>query len=281
MKLCVTSWSFPHLNLNEVGGLASVLGLDGVDIGLFYASALDKSRILSDPKGYGEAVRRSLPVDVSNYYHLFGDDLLGRNLALPTHPENLADTEAAMTFARAAGAPSIFVLPGMINPGQSRTKALAASAENLKPLVEAGQKTGVTLTIEPHVHGLLESVDMTHDLISQVPGLKLALDPAHFVSLGYRQEEVETLCHYAEHVHLRQAKPGVLQAKMEHGTINFPAFFAALSDVGYDGWLAIEYVHQAYMNTMFDDVLSETVKMRDCFRGWSTWPATTINNNEV
>lgn len=269
MKLCVTSWSFPLLTLAEVGGLARVLGIPAVDIGLFYAAALDKARVLADPEGYGREVRAALPVAVSNYYHLFGDGLMGRNLALPADPRNLADAKAALAFAKAAGAPTIFVLPGMVNPGQSRTQALAASAENLRPMVEAGQAAGVLLTVEPHAHGLLESVEMTHDLIDRVPGLKLALDPAHFMALGYRQDEIETLCPHTGHVHLRQARQGALQTKMEEGTINFPAFFGALRDAGYDGWLAIEYVHQTYMNTLFEDVLSETVKMRDCYRAWA------------
>ena len=269
MRLSVTSWSFPQLTLAEVGGLAQVLGIEAVDVGLFYASALDKSRILSDPKGYGAEIAGALPVSVANHYHLFGDGLAGRNLALPADPQNFEDAKQVLAFAGAAGAASIFVLPGLVNPGQSRGQALAQSAENLKPLVEAGRAAGVALCIEPHVHGLLESVEMTHDLLSRVPGLKLALDLAHYTALGYRQDEIETLCPHTGHVHLRQARQGVLQAKLEEGTINFPAFFAALRDAGYDGWLAIEYVHQAYMNTLFDDVLSETVKMRDCYRAWT------------
>ena len=106
-------------------------------------------------------------------------------------------------------------------------------------------------------------------MLHRVPGLKIALDLAHFVALGYRQEEIEVLARHAAHVHLRQARQGLLQEKLENGTINFPSLFGALRDAGYDGWLAIEYVHQAYMNTVFDDVLSETVKMRDCFRTWA------------
>lgn len=269
MKLSVTSWSFPMLTLPEVGGIAQVLGIPAIDVGLFYASALDKGRILSEPDRYGAELRSTLPVAIANYYHLFGDGLMGRNLALPGTPENLADAKAALAFAAAAGAPTIFVLPGMINPGQSRSAALAASAENLKPMVEAGHAAGVTLAIEPHAHGYLESVEMTHDLIARVPGLKLALDLSHFTALGFRQDEIETLCPHAGHVHLRQGKQGALQTKLEDGTINFPALFGALRDAGYDGWLAIEYVHQAYMNTLFEDVLSETVKMRDCFGTWS------------
>jgi hypothetical protein len=28
----------------------------------------------------------------------------------------------------------------------------------------------------------------------------------------------------------------------------------------------VEYVHQTYMNTLFDDVLTETIRMRDAMR---------------
>lgn len=268
MKLSVTAWSFPHLTLAEVGGITKVLGIDAIDVGLFYASALDKARLLSEPEAYGAEIKSSLPVDVANYYHLFGNGLMDRNLSLGPDEDNLNDLKASLEFAKVAGAPSVFILPGMVNPGQSRREALAASIEALKPMVEAGQEAGVTVTIEPHVHGILETVEMTQEILAKVPGLKIALDLAHFVSLGYRQDEIEVLAEHAGHVHLRQAKQGHLQNKLEEGTINFPAFFGALRDASYDGWLAIEYVHQAYMNTLFDDVLSETVKMRDCFRGW-------------
>jgi sugar phosphate isomerase/epimerase len=269
MKLSVTSWSFPLLTLREAGDISKALGLDGIDVSLFYASALDKGRLLSEPEAYGAEISAALPLPVANYYHLFGNDLSHRNLAGADDPENLSDLKAILQFAKAAGAPTVFILPGMINPGQSRSAAIAASAEALKPMVEAGQKAGVTVTIEPHVHGILESIETTQDILSKVPGLKITLDLAHFVSLGFRQDEIETLAPHAGHVHLRQARQGLLQEKMENGTINFPSLFGALRDAGYDGWLGIEYVHQAYMNTVFDDVLSETVKMRDCFRNWA------------
>lgn len=269
MKLSVTSWSYPLLDLQEAGGVSKALGIDGIDVSLFYASGLDKARLLSEPDAYGAEISAGLPLPVANYYHLFGNDLSDRNLAGPDGPENLQDLKASVRFAKAAGAASVFILPGMINPGQNRGAAIEASAGALKPMVAAGQEAGVAVTIEPHVHGILESVEATHELLSKVPGLKVTLDLAHFVSLGFRQDEIETLCPHAGHVHLRQARQGFLQEKMENGTINFPGLFGALRDAGYDGWLAIEYVHQTYMNTVFDDVLSETVKMRDCFRNWA------------
>lgn len=269
MKLSVTSWSFPHCSLDESAKIAEALGLDGIDVGYFYKAALDKQRLLAQPETYGEEVRAALPVAIANLYHLFGADPGDRNLAQPADDRHLPDFEAALAFCRAAGSPTVFLLPGMLGPGQSRRQALERTAETLKPMVEAANGTGVTVTIEPHVHSYLESPELAGELVARVPGLKLTLDLAHFAAIGYRQDEIEALAPHVGHVHLRQARPGVLQAKMEEGTLNFPAFFAALRDTGYDGWLAIEYVHQNYMATVHDDVLSETVKMRDRFREWS------------
>ena len=42
MKLSVTSWSFPQCNLNESTGLSNLLGINAIDLGYFYRSALDK-----------------------------------------------------------------------------------------------------------------------------------------------------------------------------------------------------------------------------------------------
>ena len=61
---------------------------------------------------------------------------------------------------------------------------------------------------------------------------------------------------------------GVLQAKFGQGTLNFPAMFATLRAAGYQGWLALEAVHQDYMDTLGDDVITETVALRDCFNAW-------------
>ena len=80
---------------------------------------------------------------------------------------------------------------------------------------------------------------------------------------------MDPLAKHAVHVHLRQAKMGALQTKFTHGTLNFPAMFATLRAAGYTGWLALENVHQDYMNTLTEDVLTETITMRDCFRAWN------------
>ena len=265
MKLTATAWSFPQLNLREISGVLKALGINAVDIGLFYNSALDKNRLLNDGKAYAQELA-ALEIDFANLYYLFGDGLADRNLANSQYlKENIADFAKLMPFLKAAKIPSIMLLPGVINKGQSRQDALKETVISLKELLPIAEDNGIALTIEPHVHSYLESPGLVLELLAQVP-VKLTLDYAHFVALGYRQEEIDELAKYAAHVHLRQARAGSLQAKLEQGTINFPALLAVLKEHNYQGYLSIEYVHQDYMNTLYDDVLSETVKMRNLIR---------------
>ena len=160
------------------------------------------------------------------------------------------------------------MLPGVVNPGQGRQEALAQSAESLNRLVAVAADAGVTLTIEPHVHSYLETPALVLELLAKVPGLKLTLDYGHFVCLGYRQEEIDVLAPHAAHVHLRQAKMGALQTKLAKGTINIPAELATLKAAGFNGRIALEYTHQDYMDSLYDDVLTETILLRDVVRAW-------------
>jgi len=267
MTLSLTAWSLPSCTLHEAADISKALGIGALDVGLFYRSALDKDLILSDPKA-AAARLDGLGVDIPNYYHLFGDGLDGQNLAMEgTLDQNLKDIRQVLTFADAADIKTVFILPGVINPGQSRAQAFAVSQKSLSAMVELASDFSATLCIEPHVHSFAESPEIVGDLIA-VTGTKLALDYSHFTCLGYRQDEIDPLAPHAAHVHLRQAKMGALQTKFAHGTLNFPAMFATLRDVGYSGALSIEPVHQDYMNTLFEDVLSEIIALRDCYNTW-------------
>lgn len=268
MKLSLTAWSMPSCTLDECAAISKALGIHALDVGLFYRSALDKAEMLADPKSAAQKVR-ALDIVTPNFYHLFGDSLEGRNLALPgTLGDNLADLEKVLTFADAANIGTIFILPGVVNPGQSREDAFTVSAHSLKAMVELSNGFDATLCIEPHVQSFTESPQIVERLV-EATGIKLALDYSHFACLGYRQDEVDPLAKHAAHVHLRQAKMGDLQAKFAQGTLNFPAMFGTLRDAGYTGHLAIEPVHQDYMNTWFDDILTEIIALRDCFTTWN------------
>lgn len=265
MKLSVTSWSFPACTLDEAWAIAQALGFQALDLGLFYGPALDKAGVLADPVGAAAGLK-ARGIWGANLYWLFGSGLADRAMTDPASlPGNLADFADVCRFAAEAGIPSVFVLPGVAD-ARPKAGAIAQSATALRALLPIARDHGVTLTVEPHVGSVLGSPAETLSLLQQAPGVKLALDYAHFVCMGFVQEAIDPLAAHAGHVHLRQARPGALQAKWGEGTIDFAAMVSTLRAAGYDGWLAVEYVHQTYMNTLQDDVLTETIRMRDAMR---------------
>ena len=268
MQLSVTSWSFPACSLTEAWGIARAIGVDHMDLGLLHGPALDRAAILAAPDDAAASMKQA-GIQVSNLYWLFGDTPFERAISDPAaHDANMADLEAVLVFAKALGSPTLFILPGVNHPGQSTEQSLEISASALNDMTSLADDHGVVLTIEPHVGGLLDGPERALDLIKRVPGLKLTLDYAHFVCMGYTQSQIDPLAQHAAHIHLRQARPGALQAKWGEGTLDFGAMVQKLRSVGYDGFLSLEYVHQSYMNTLFDDVLTETIQMRDFVRSY-------------
>jgi sugar phosphate isomerase/epimerase len=268
MQLSVTSWSFPACTLPEAWAVARALGLARMDLGLLHGPALDRARLVSDPRGAAGDIR-ALGIEAPSLYWLFGaaieDNAISEAAALGRNLEELAQV---LRFMAALSIPTLFILPGVHRAGASKRDLLAASAASLRAMLPLARTEGVQITVEPHVGGLLASPSDTLALLDAVPGLKLTLDYAHFACAGFPQEAVDPLAAHAAHVHMRQARPGALQAKWGEGTLDMGAMVGTLRAAGYEGALSIEYVHQAYMNTLSDDVLTETIRMRDHLRAF-------------
>jgi sugar phosphate isomerase/epimerase len=173
-----------------------------------------------------------------------------------------------LRFAEAAASPTVFILPGVVNPGQSREEAAPSRAESLRALLELPRAPASALR-GAACPFLGREPDLARRLIDET-GVRLALDYAHLTCLGFRQEEIDPLAPPSPPMSIcGRPGPGALQAKFAQGTINFPALLGTLREAGLQGALALEAVHQDYMGTLHDDVLTETVLMRDAVRGWS------------
>jgi sugar phosphate isomerase/epimerase len=101
-------------------------------------------------------------------------------------------------------------------------------------------------------------------LLTAIPGLRINHDPGQFACMGFEQETYESLYARTPHVHMRQARPGALQEKLEQGTIDFRRVVRGLQAAAFTGVYATEYVHFARSADCANvDVVTETVKMRD------------------
>jgi sugar phosphate isomerase/epimerase len=268
MKLTITSWSFPKCTLEEAAGIARALSFEAMDIGAYPGGHLDREAMLKSEPSEIDHVK-ALGLAVSNIYFTFGAGFTERALNTPDKKirrKNRDDFKHVVEFCAAVGCPSIMLLPGILHAGQTKQDALQTCVEACQELRAISYPAGIDIALEPHVMGLLETPEDTLHVLHFVPEVRLALDYSHFVTLGYTQSQIDPLCAFAAHVHLRQSKPGFLQTRLEYGTLNFPVMLDTLRREGYDGYLAVEYVHQDYLQTDNVDVMSETIKMRDHIR---------------
>ena len=91
--------------------------------------------------------------------------------------------------------------------------------------------------LEPWPGSVVGSTEAVLAFLEEVPGLRLTLDVGHVTAWGGDPLE---LLPYADHVQLRQAKPGATQAPHD-GVVDFAAILKRLSDLNYSRLLTIEY----------------------------------------
>jgi len=89
---------------------------------------------------------------------------------------------------------------------------------------------------------------------------------SHFTSSGISDHEVEPLIAHASHFHARGARPGRLQASFQENVIDHGRVLDVMRQVGYAGYVGVEYVWIDWEHCNEVDNLSETILMRDHLR---------------
>jgi sugar phosphate isomerase/epimerase len=268
INLGCADFSFPLLTHDAALGVVALLGLRGVDIGLFAGRSHLRPEIeLRKPAKHGSALRRRLA----------GLGLVAGDIFLQVH-DNFADfavnhPDAArrkfareqflrtLDFSAAAGSNHVTILPGV--SFESRAESLARAASELLWRVGQAKKMELTVAVEPHLGSIADTPKRALQLAASLPGLGLTLDYAHFTRAGFPDRLIEPLAARATHFHARCARKGRLQSSFKHNSIDFSRALAALDRSRFRGWLALEYVWIDWEHCNEVDVLSETVQLRD------------------
>jgi hydroxypyruvate isomerase len=177
-----------------------------------------------------------------------GDPLTQRGLACqPTASVDFrASLNAAVEMATALRCPLVHCPAGMAPAGESHERIAATYFDNIAFAADFLQKAGIKLGIEP-----INSYDLAGYYLSSSqqavglmkawdhPNIGMVLDFYHLARMG---EDIPAAIRASAgkilHVQIADA-PG----KGEPGTgmIDFGEAFAALEEVGYDGWIGLEY----------------------------------------
>jgi sugar phosphate isomerase/epimerase len=120
--------------------------------------------------------------------------------------------------------------------------------------------------LEPHASGVVNSVETVRAFLEEVPGVRLLVDTGHVANWGGDPCELLDL---ADHVQLRQGKPGQTQVHVDDasGIVDFDAVFARLDARGYEGLFSIEYFDLPEYGWRLDDPEQWACDLADRLRG--------------
>src|ERR1017187_1302403 len=234
--LATADFTFPLLPHDQALNLISMLGFEGVDIGLF------EGRSHLQPTTQFRNLRKNARA-------------LGRKLA----ERGLRPADIFLQEPRAA--------------------SFGRCCEELAWRCEQARSRGITFAVEAHIGSLVPAPKDALRLLQATPGLTLTLDYTHFVRRGIGEAEVEPLIAYASHFHARGARKGRLQSSLKQNTIDYARILSVMKNLGYRGYIGIEYVWIDWEHCNEVDNLSEVILLRDFIR--KNWAAlNTIHRNQ-
>jgi sugar phosphate isomerase/epimerase len=94
--------------------------------------------------------------------------------------------------------------------------------------------------LEPWAGAVVNSIDAVRAFRAEVPELRLLVDTGHVADWG---GDPCALLELADHVQLRQGKPGHTQVHVDDpsGAVDFSAVLGRLDELDYRGRLSVEY----------------------------------------
>ena len=273
LKLACADFTFPLLPHDKALEVISMLGLEGVDIGLF-----EKRSHLWPSREFRNTVRsaKKLKLKLNDLGLKPADIFLQMDLDFMryavNHPGASRRRKArhwflkTLEYAAVCGCRHVTTLPGVHFEGESYADSFNRCLDELAWRVEQAKPYRIILGVEAHVGSIVPRPKQAQKLIEHVPGLTLTLDYSHFRRVGISDSVVEPLIEYASHFHARGARKGRLQASFKDNTIDYERIIRVMKTAGYRGWIGIEYTWIDWEHCNECDNVSETILFRDFFK---------------
>jgi len=273
MKLACSDFTWPLLPHDRVLKLIGMLDLAALDLGVFAkGSHLKPDEVRRDIPLWAGVIRERLGQSGLALADVFVQPSGDFAVMAPNNPDPAQQEDAAaffrdmLDFARRLDAPGMTMLPGVRFGGESWDASIRRSAEAFKWRVDAAAEAGLRLSVEGHLGSNVDTPEKLAQLVELTPGLTLTLDYGHFTYQGIPDSAVEPLLDHARHFHCRGGAKERLQTKFQDNTIDFGRVVARMNDIGYDGYVAIEYTWQDWQGCNETENTCETIQFRDYLR---------------
>ena len=128
--------------------------------------------------------------------------------------------------------------------------------ERLRKLVEIASLESAVVGVKTQIGRMTQDPDTAIVLCDNVKGLRLTLDPSHYIAGPHQGGNIDKVMKYVQHVHLRDSTKERLQVRVGQGEIDYGRLIQQLSKVGYDRALGVHmtpiegFDHRAEMRKM-------------------------------
>lgn len=178
-------------------------------------------------------------------------DLSAGDIGFAAKPECIEEfkksLDLTLKYAKAIKCKRIHLMSGEISNCSEEKKAEETYISNLKFAVEMFEKEGILTLIEPinnisRPHYFLSNFEQAVRYVKKInsKSLKIQLDIFHLQMIcGNLTNSIKAVSPYIGYIQVSQAplrdEPSAL------GEINYRYIFSLLEELGYDGWIGLEY----------------------------------------
>lgn len=251
------------------------LGIAAVDVCIWAGYEHNPPAVaLADPVRAAEEIGERLQrhgLAIADLYAILSqsfEDLAVNNPDQAVREESFRQFEALVDLGVRLGSPGVTILPGALFDGIDESESLDLAATELQRRAEHAGEAGLRFSVEPHLRSVVATPARTAALLEKTVDVGIALDQSHFAFQTYELEDSYPLLPRTRHVHLREGGPGLVQARVGEGKIDYAALRDRLLGGGYEGYFAIEYQwEEGWLDFTRVDCISETAEMRDLMLG--------------
>ncbi|MBS7612141.1 sugar phosphate isomerase/epimerase [Candidatus Bathyarchaeota archaeon] len=249
LKISLALWSLgasPDVKtLEDQLRTAAEIGVKGVqlwcvDYGPTLPCVLDPDRCNSQFRYEIRELVKSYGLEISGFCaQLSGPRRFGGLNEEDGLDKRIEKTKKTLKLAADMGSPIVTTHPGRI-PRDKNSSIYAIMKKSVSEIARYGEDVGAFFCIETG----MEPADVLKSFLEDVgsTALKVNYDPANMLHFGADEvvKGVRTLGRWIVHTHAKDHNPKTRRATVGEGLVPWNDYIAALREIGYKGWFAIE-----------------------------------------
>ena len=275
-KIACADFTFPLVSHDQALDIIALLGIKGVDIGLFAGrSHVQPKDVFANIPAAARRMKKKLSDRGLTFADIFLIPAPSVAEIAPNDPDARVRRrfrnmfQRTLEFVARCEAPHMSGLPGVTFESESHGDSLKRASAELAWCAERAEDAGVVFSVEAHMSSVAPNPRLAAKLVKMTPGLTLTLDYGHYTTQGMPDSQIEPLMKHASHFHARAACKGLLQTTLKKNTIDYPRVVRAMKRCNYAGYIGLEYVRMDADIVPDVDNLAETVLLRDLItRAW-------------